>query len=207
MSDAPRENGYFAIADPRLIGVGLTPSELALLDCELVVSHLATYAALFARGVHGQALKGRDHFDLLHCEAVCFQPGGRFEFARDLLNASDHTLAIIIPAPDEWGVTIDLVAWRLDTGELATWRGAAAMLGEDQINAPRIEADGLRVFAEPAEWLRAERHGVVVLDAERARWRLARERLIASDKEFGLCVRDMLRLPEPQVFVDMGAAA
>jgi hypothetical protein len=77
------------------------------------------------------------------------------------------------------------------------------MLGEDRpMTAPRIEVDGVRVFPGPAEWLRAERRGVVILDAERARWRLAGERLIVDAATFGRRLRDALRLPEPRVFVE-----
>ena len=76
------------------------------------------------------------------------------------------------------------------------------MLGEDRLIEPRIEVDGLRLFASPLEWLRAERQGVVILDPERARWRLAGERLIVGDVDFGRRIRDALRLPEPQIFVE-----
>ena len=179
----------------------------ALVDCDLVALHKPTYAKLFALGIHGPALTGRDAFDALRCDAVCFLPGGRFEFARDMRDASGHVLAVVIPCRDDTGATIDLAAWRLDTGALATWLGVAAMLGGDMLTAPRIGFDGLRAFPGPLEWLRADRLGVVILDPERARWRLAGERLIVDDREFGLRVRDMLRLPEPQVYIDTERAA
>jgi len=59
----------------------------------------------------------------------------------------------------------------------------------------------LRVFADPWEWLRGERRGVVILDRGRARWRLTGERLAVDDVAFGRRVRDALRLPEPQIMV------
>jgi hypothetical protein len=196
------EPNYSDVVDPRMIGYGLTPSEAALLDCLHVGSHEPTYAKLYALGVYGPTVTGGGLFNALHCDTVCFLPGGRFEFARDMRDPTGFEIAVIIPALDEWGQTIDLVAWRLDNGALATWRGAAAMLGENAIDAPRIEADGLRVFPGPAEWLRAGRRGVVILDGERARWRLSEERLIVSDSAFGRRLRDVLRLPEPRVFVE-----
>jgi hypothetical protein len=180
------------------------PSDLnaALLDCTPVVLHEPTYAKVFALGVYGAALTGRDFFDSLFVEAVCFLPGGRFEFARDLRDASGHVLAVIIPVRDDTGETIDLAAWGLDTGALATWRGVATVLGVDRLTGPRIEVDGLRVFPGPLEWLRAERQGVVILDPERARWRLTGERLIVGDAPFGRRLREALRLPEPRFFVE-----
>jgi hypothetical protein len=108
--------------------------------------------------------------------------------------------AIIFLARDEEGEPRDLVAWSCKKNRLAAWFGAATMLGEDYLAGPRLE-DGLRVCADPLEWLRAERLGVVILDARRACWRLAEERLIVGDVAFGRRVRDALRLPEPTIFV------
>jgi hypothetical protein len=194
--------GAIAPVDLRMIGYGLTPSEVTLLDCILVASHEPMYAKLYALGIHGPTATGGGLFRALHCDSVCFLPGGRFEFARNMRDASGHVLAVIIPALDEYCETIDLVAWSLETGAFATWRGQAAMLGEDGIDAPRIEVDGLRVFPGPAEWLRAGRRGVVILDNESARWRLCGETLIVSEAGFGRRLRDALRLSEPRVFVE-----
>ena len=58
------------------------------------------------------------------------------------------------------------------------------------------------MFPGPAEWLRAGRRGVVILDNERARWRLSEETLIVSDAAFGRRLRDALRMPEPRVYVE-----
>lgn len=187
--------------DPRLLGVGLTPSEAALLECEFVVLHEPAYTKLFALGIRGRSLTGRDAFDALHVEAVCFLHGGRFEFARNLRDPTPSSLAVIIPARDENDVTIDLAAWQYETDALATWRGAAAMLGEGDLAAPRLE-NGLRVYPNVADWLRAARDGLMILDAGRARWRLAEERLIVSDASFGRRLRDALSLPEPIIFVE-----
>jgi hypothetical protein len=114
--------------------------------------------------------------------------------------------AIIFAARDEEGEPLDLVAWSRKTNRLAAWFGAATMLGEDYLGGPRLE-DGLRVSAGPLEWLQAERLGVVILDAKRARWRLAEEHLIVGDPTFGRHLRDILRLPEPRVFVERRRAA
>lgn len=87
--------------DPRLLGVELTASEAALLECELAVLHELTRAKLFALGIQGSALSGRDTFDALHVEPVCFLPGKSFEFARYLRDATSAMLAVVIPARDE----------------------------------------------------------------------------------------------------------
>ena len=104
-------------------------------------------------------------------------------------------------------MTKDVVAWDVEMGRVATMLGAATMLGEDQLTAPRV-GDGLQVYPDVADWLRADRSGIVILDAERARWRLAKERLIVADAMFGRLLREALRLPEHQIFVDrVGRAA
>jgi hypothetical protein len=202
MNGATYKGDFLTVADPRTIGIDLTPSEAALLDCLPVMLHGPTHAKLFGLGIHGPTVTGGGLFNALHVEPVCFLSSGRFEFARDMRDQTGHALAVLIPALDESGETIDLVAWRMDTGAVATWRGVACILGGDQIAAPRIEVDGLKVFPGPAEWLRAGRHGVVILDRESAGWRLSGETLIVSDAAFGRRLRDALRLPEPRVYVE-----
>jgi hypothetical protein len=198
---------HLAPLDFRHVGIGLTPAEAVLVGSLPVVLHAPTYDALFRLGIHGAALTGADAFDALHVEAVCFLGNERFEFAREMSEPCESTLAVIVPCRNEFGRTVDLVAWEIDTNKLAAWRGEAAILGEDQIDAPRIECDGLRVYPGPRDWLHAGRRGAVILDALRARWRLAEDRLIVDNADFGRRLRGMLRLPEPRVFVDIGAAA
>ena len=196
MNDAPETS-----ADLRLLGLGLNECERALLDCWPVVLHKATYGKLFALGIFGDGVNGHGAFDALEVADVIFRPGDRFDFSRDVRDLHGHVAGVIIPARDECGDLVDLAAWSVDDGELALWRGDAAMLGEDWINAPRIELDALAVFPDVASWLRAGRRGVVIVDPQRARWRLAGERLAVDDVAFGRRVRDALRLPEPRILV------
>ena len=119
-----------------------------------------------------------------------------------------HVLAVIIPALDESGETADLVAWVPDTDVVATYHGAACILGEEAIDRPDAEdeedeenEDGLRVFPSPLEWLRAGRRGVVILNAS-ARWRFAGRKLIVANADFGRRLRAMLRMPPPRVYVE-----
>jgi hypothetical protein len=188
-------------ADLRLLGLGLNECERALLDCWPVVLHKATYSKLFALGIHGDGVNGHGPFDALQVADVIFRRGGRFDFSRDVRELRGHVSGVLIPARDECGDLVDLAAWNVDDGELALWRGVASMLCEDWISAPRIESDALAVFADVASWLRAGRRGVVIVDPQRARWRLTGERLAVDDPAFGRRIRDMLRLPEPQILV------
>jgi hypothetical protein len=107
---------------------------------------------------------------------------------------------------DEAGEPEDLVAWTPQSNRVASWYGAAAFLGAEDLLAPRVEIEGLLVHPDPMAWLRAGRNGVVILDPERARWRLAGERLIVCDVDFGRQLRASMRLPEPRVFVMARAA-
>jgi hypothetical protein len=186
--------------DFRLAGVGLNEPERALLDCWPLVLH-PLYSRLFGIGIHGDGVNGRGAFDALHVADVIFRPGARFDFSSEVGTARGSVAGIIIPLGDEAGDLVDLAAWNPDDGALSLWCGAASMLGEDQISAPRLESEALAVFAEVASWLRAGRRGVVIMDPARARWCLSGERLVVDDPAFGRRLRDSLRLPEPQVFV------
>jgi hypothetical protein len=186
--------------DFRLAGVGLNEPGRALLDCWPLVLH-PLCSSLFALGIHGDGVNGRGAFDALHVADVIFRPGGRFDFSSEVGTARGSVAGVIIPLRDECGDLADLAAWNPDDGALALWRGVASMLGEDQLNAPRIESETLAVFADCASWLRAGRRGVVVIDADRARWRLTGETLVVDDPAFGRRLRDSLVLPEPKIFV------
>lgn len=193
-------------ADLRLLGIGWNECEQALGECLLVTLHRATSSKLSALGIRGNGVTGRGLFDDLQITDVIFHPGGAFDFSRDLRVARGHTAAIIIPCRDEAGEIVDLAAWNIESGAFGLWRGVASMLGENQIHAPRIECEGLRAFPGVVEWLRAGRGGIVILDADRARWRLAGERIVATDVAFGLRLRDMLALPAAQIFVERAVA-
>ena len=110
--------------------------------------------------------------------------------------------AIIFLARDEEGEPCDLVAWSRKRNRLASWNRSAVLLSLESYWASRIETDGLRVFADPLDWLCAGRAGVVIVDHESARWELADDTLIVSDAAFGRLLREALRLPEPKIFVE-----
>ena len=143
------------------------------------------------------------NFDQIDADKVVFLPRGRFEFAADLRDTTSAKPAAIVGCRDSLRQPIDYLAWSIATGQIATLYGAASLLGEEQLLAPRVEQDALRVFAGPGEWLRGKRRGVVVIDPTRARWLLNGQKLVVADAAFGRRLRAMLRHPEPQIFVDV----
>ncbi len=120
----------------------------------------------------------------------------------DFVGAEDEDArpALCVIARDEFGIVEDLVAFDA-RGRVGRWLGRAVLLGEQMRFFPRVESPALRVFADPWEWLRGERRGVVILDRGRARWRLAGDMLAVDEPALGRRVRDTLRLPEPQIMV------
>jgi hypothetical protein len=112
----------------------------------------------------------------------------------------DARPALCVIARDEFGIVDDIVAFD-SRGRVGRWLGRAVLLGEQMRFFPRVESPALRVFADPWEWLRGERRGVVILDRGRARWRLAGEVLAVDETALGHRVRDALRLPETKIMV------
>lgn len=120
-SEARQVNLAWSPADWRLAKGGLSECEMALLDCFPVVCDTNWYARLWGLGIRGAAG--------LHVESVVFLPGGQFEFWRNLRDATGAVVALIIPALDGFGEIEDLMAFDIDGGAVARWRGCAAVLG------------------------------------------------------------------------------
>jgi hypothetical protein len=72
--------------------------------------------------------------------------------------------------------TDDIVFWHRRTAGLTSWSGRAFALGEGLIDqAATYSFDcALNIFADPLDWLRAKRDGIVVLPNQ---WPLAFDRL------------------------------
>jgi hypothetical protein len=133
---------------------------------------------------------------------VLFPDQPLFDFAEDV-GEDGATPAFVFVARDEFGDACDLVAWAPSEARVAAWLGRASMLGLESLWAPRLMHEGaLPVCETPLEWLRAERRAVVILDPTRARWSLYRTNLIVTDVAFGCRVREALRWPAPQIFVE-----
>lgn len=153
-------------------------------------------------GVNGLALAKTmwGHFDFVNVDDVVWLPRKTFEFARHK-KADEITSACTFLIRDQFVEPLDIVAWQATTGRIATWLGRAALMGEDQLFAPRL-AEGLQVHETPLEWFRERRAGVVVIDKSRAAPKLREAApLLAASFEHGKKLQEMLRVPQPRIFV------
>jgi hypothetical protein len=77
--------------------------------------------------------------------------------------------AVVFLARDQDGEIADLVAWSPSPPRLASWQGATALLGAEEILAPRLTQEAaLWVHMTPLDWLKSDREGVVIIDPTRA---------------------------------------
>jgi hypothetical protein len=90
-----------------------------------------------------------------------------FDFADEVEEEGVQAIAFL--ARDDDGELADLVVWSLSPRRLASWQGATALLGADEICAPRLTQEAARwVHRTPLEWLKSDRKGVVIIDPTRA---------------------------------------
>ena len=105
-------------------------------------------------------------------DRVSFDGGHGFCFERHARQADEsYEFAYIIVARDEFGEPADLIAWRGD--RIAYWSARVSMLGANNLFAPRLLSDALLVEPDVLSWLRGGRRGIVIIDADKARWQLA----------------------------------
>jgi hypothetical protein len=159
--------------------------------------------------VHGLAVakSPRGDYDFLLCDDVVFLDPCSFEFARYMEGEEKPERAYTIIARDVLGDPIDIVAWQPASGRLATWLNRASILGEDQLNAPRL-AEGLPVYEDPLRWLQQRRLGVVVIDAKRAAPKLCEAApLLATSYEHGTSLRAMLKAQPPRILLSSSTSA
>lgn len=102
----------------------------------------------------------------------------------------------------------DIVFWQPRSSTFATDSGRSFALGEELINNPGTYAFdcSLNIFADPLDWLRAGRDGIVILDWSRAFERLRDAQRVAVVEElFARYTRSMKpgRLPEVSVLRSM----
>jgi len=194
--------------DPRLVGVGLNECERALNECCWpVVLNRTLYSRLFALGIHGDGVNGCGPFGALQFSDLLFRPAGRFDLAREAGAVFGLVSAIIIPVHDEAGDLVDLAAWNPDDGALALWHGVAAMLGAENIFAPRF-SEPLLVHETPLDWLRAGRRGVFIIDPQRAAPLLRLGEPLGVKREaHGRRLRQALTIPAPRIVVASNARA
>lgn len=138
--------------------------------------------------------------------SVQFLNGGTFDFARD------GRQAIVFLAVDH-GETVDLIAWQPKSGAVASWRATAFCLGDqDQCFNPAswFADSGLRVHADPLEWLKHDRDGIVIVRREFAYAYLRYvPRLVFADVEHAERIQRWCRPPKPktQFNIDLPEAA
>jgi hypothetical protein len=100
--------------------------------------------------------------------------------------------------------TDDIVFWQPRLGMMACWTGRTFALGQDIIdNAATYSFDcALNIFADPLEWLRARRDGIVVLDWSRAFDRLRDTPRIAIAESLLHTYQRVMKPPRmPELFV------
>ncbi len=101
----------------------------------------------------------------------------------------------------EYPVDIDL--WQPRTGELRAYSGRAVFLGdlEEVMNSATYFADGyLIIHADPLEWLRANREGVVIVNEKLAGAYLRdRPGVFCPDPEVAKKLKHLVRSPKPTV--------
>jgi hypothetical protein len=128
--------------------------------------------------------------------------GAQFAFERHIRQPGEGVSAFIVPARDEFGEIVDLVAWRGE--QLATWCGRVGTLGLQNIYAPRLECEGLPVAQSGIDWLRGDRRAVLIVNHDRARCELAHAGpFLAASIAHGCGLRDTLthspRILVPQI--------
>lgn len=184
-----------------------TDAETEIMNCQPAVCDPATRDHLRALGVIQLAGRTADPFDALCAEPVVFMPGNRFEFARNLRDASGHRPAIIVPARDLYGDVIDLAAIDLNSSQVALWRERVPLLGGENVLClrPRLEAP-LAVHATPQAWLRANREGVFIVNYRRAADLLDGHSIAAECIEHGQRLRAALTRPAPAIVIGKAQA-
>jgi hypothetical protein len=190
-------------------GLGFGPADVFERFAECPALSEADVAALARRyGVPAEAIRpdpeacrvhGFDPAPHVRRAGVMLGDGGVFDFPDEVSEFDERPVApALVMLAVEDGIETDIVAWPLAAGAApATWLGRADMLGADALR----EDGPARAFRTPLDWLRAGRRGLVVLDVERARWRLAGRALAAQDAQHGVWLRDALALPRPQIMV------
>ncbi len=194
--------------DFRLAGVGLNECERVLNEyCWPIVLNRPLCSRLFALGIHGVGVNGRGPLGALQFSDALLPPAGLFEFPHEVGAVFGLVSAIIIPVHDETGDIVDLAAWNPDGGALALWRGAASMLGAENIFASRL-GEPLLVHETPLDWLRAGRRGVHIIDPQRAAPLLRLSEPLGVKREaHSRRLRQALTIPAPHIVVASNARA
>jgi hypothetical protein len=141
--------------------------------------------------------------DCIARASVVFHPKRLFDFAEEVKDGGEVGDAYIVLARSEMGDVADLVAWQPRSSNVASWLGRTAILGAECVYRARLSGNGaLVVHDDPLAWLRAERRGIVILDAKRAAGLLyCVGPLSVSDRERARDLRSALTRRPPRILV------
>ena len=103
---------------------------------------------------------GWGRWSMIRTAAVVDIGRGRFDFAEDVADQAERGFrAYTVVACDRSGSPSDIVAWTPKLPSALSWLGRAAILGEEELSAPRLEG-GLVVHRDALAWLQAGRTGI-----------------------------------------------
>ena len=158
-------------------------------------------ATLAGKGVHPDIVGWMEGHFAVKAAPVRWEGEQWFDFAPD-----DGQRAAIIVCLDEHRQPADLAAWSPADDRVGLRWGNVAMIGQEQVHAPRLDGDKLWVHPSPLDWLAHRRAGVVILSHEAARPILVgASPLAVKTASFRAHLEDKWRAPRVQVF-DLGVA-
>ena len=155
---------------------------------------------LIGQGVSDEALL---ETPCLRASRVRFLDDGTFHFADDGQRALVFRVL-------ECGCEIDRIAWSHRNSRLATWRGVAFALGQDQIFNPATYFAGgaLHVHRTPLDWLKADRYGICIVQPRFAYAHLRNvPRLVCPDENQARELERWLHAPKPRTEILVEVAA
>ncbi|WP_375460586.1 hypothetical protein [uncultured Enterovirga sp.] len=153
---------------------------------------------------HGVAATAIDTPTPVRAGHVVFGDDGRFSFEQHERSLSVRSArAFLFLIEDMHGEPSDIVAWQPALSRVASWRGTAWGIGQSEAYAMRMaEHDGLPVWRNPLDWLRAGRRGVVIMRPRlAAAWLNDAGPLVAEDFEHARELRTALTRPAPRILV------
>jgi hypothetical protein len=155
---------------------------------------------LISQGVSCRAMLEKP---CLRASQVRFLENETFKFAED----GDRALVFRV---FDCGTQVDLVAWSHRQKQLATWRGFAFALGQDNISntATYFAGSALHVHRTPLDWLKADRFGICIVQPRFAYAHLGNvPRLICPDETHARELETWLQPPKPRAEILVEVAA
>jgi hypothetical protein len=127
----------------------------------------------------------------------------KVRFARNIFELDDNGEPVLTFRATDRGEVVDLVAWKPQTGALASWRGQAFCLGDlDDVFNPATYFSGgaLHLHENPLQWLLAERAGIVIVRPDLAHAYLTDcPRVVCSHAAHARQVARWLQRPKPRI--------